>query len=130
MSRRFLPLGSVVTLKGGGLKLVIIGRGLMFNDSEETKTITFDYAASLYPIGLDVDKTYYFNTEDIDQTVFEGYSDDVEDHYQDELSQILEELTPYDTETETINIDTSEAENETLPGKSEAVNTSRGPYGF
>lgn len=129
MSRRFLPLGSVVTLKAGGLKLVIIGRGLMFNDSEETKAITFDYAASLYPIGLDVEKTYYFNSEDIDETVFEGYSDDVEDHYQDELIQILEELTPYDKETSNI-INGGNGSKVLAIEETETVEASRGPFGF
>jgi len=42
----------------------------------------FDYAACNYPQGLDVENTFYFNEENIDEVVFKGYSDDDERRFQ------------------------------------------------
>lgn len=70
----YLPLGSIVLLKGDIQKLVIISRGLIVNNNE--RELFFDYAATCYPKGLDSEKVVYFNADDIAKVVFEGYKDD------------------------------------------------------
>lgn len=70
----YLPLGSIVILKGGVQKVVVIGRGLLSIAAE--KASFFDYGGCLYPQGLVGDQIMYFNHRDIHKVVFEGYHDD------------------------------------------------------
>ena len=70
----YLPLGSVVLLKGGIKKLVIVGRGLTVKMGEKIKF--FDYAGAQFPEGIMGDQLGYFNHDGIASVVFKGYSDD------------------------------------------------------
>ena len=70
----FLPLGSVVVVKGGVKKAMIISRGLGVTLGDGVKY--FDYGGCLYPEGLVGDQVLYFNHADINKVVFEGFSDD------------------------------------------------------
>jgi len=69
-SREFLPLGSIVILKGSVKKLLIVSRGSIVEGA------FFDYGAFLYPEGMIDTNIAYFNHEDILKIVHEGYSDD------------------------------------------------------
>ena len=69
----YIPLGSIVLLKGAAQKLVIIARALNVKKGDEI--YFFDYGAALYPEGVMGDQIAYFNKEDISRVVFEGYSD-------------------------------------------------------
>ena len=68
-----LPIGSIVYLNEGTNKLMIVSRGAILE--EEETPILFDYAGCFYPQGLDIENLFYFNQENIDEVVFEGYSD-------------------------------------------------------
>ena len=70
---KILPIGSLVYLTEGNQKLMILSRGVFVDKGGEK--ILFDYSASLYPQGLNPDQIYYFNQEDIDKVIYEGYSD-------------------------------------------------------
>ncbi len=70
----FLPLGSVVIVRGAVRKTVVIARGLAAQIAGQTKV--FDYGGCVYPEGLLGDQIAYFNHEDIAKVVFEGFSDD------------------------------------------------------
>lgn len=70
----YLPLGSIVILKGGVQKVVINARGLVSMATEPAGF--FDYGGSLYPQGIVGDQILYFNHRDIAKVVFEGFSDD------------------------------------------------------
>ena len=52
---------------------MIINRGPIV-DIDNQKYI-FDYSACNYPVGVVEDQIYYFNEDNIDKVVFEGYSD-------------------------------------------------------
>jgi hypothetical protein len=68
-----LPIGSVVYLSGGNQKMMILNRGpRVERDGHNT---FFDYTGAMYPNGLDPKQVYYFNEEDIDEVVFEGFKD-------------------------------------------------------
>ena len=70
--QELLARGSIVVLKGGYKKLMIVGR--MQLQGEEEKL--WDYLGVLYPEGyLGNDYTFLFNNEDIDEVIFKGYSD-------------------------------------------------------
>ena len=70
----YLPLGSIVILKGGVQKVVINARGLVSMATNPAGF--FDYGGSLYPQGIVGDQILYFNHKDIARVVFEGFSDD------------------------------------------------------
>lgn len=68
-TRAFLPLGSVVILKGSVKKLLIVSRGSIVNDE------FFDYGAFLYPEGMIDTNIAYFHHDDILKVVHEGHTD-------------------------------------------------------
>jgi len=73
-STEYLPLGSVVIVRGAVRKVMIIARGLAAKF--DTETSMFDYAGCFYPEGLMGDQLLYFNHPDIDKVVFSGFSDE------------------------------------------------------
>lgn len=66
----FLPLGSIVLLKGGMQKILIIARALKVRNGNEE--YFFDYGGVTYPEGLVGDQMAYFNADKINEVVFEG----------------------------------------------------------
>ena len=77
-TEELLPIGSIVLLKEGLQKLMIVGRGTIYTDQETSKDTFADYMAVLYPTGLNPETTIFFNHENIDKVVFRGYSDEEE----------------------------------------------------
>lgn len=67
----FLPLGSVVMLKGGSQPLMIVAwaTAQVVNGQD----YYFDYAGVLYPQGLIGDKLAFFQNSGIDTVLFQGY---------------------------------------------------------
>ena len=84
----YLPLGSLVIIKGGFRKTLIIARGLITNIGGEQSY--FDYGGCMYPEGLIGDQVMYFNHEDIAQVVFEGYRDDENNIIVNNINEWLE----------------------------------------
>lgn len=70
----FIPLGSIVYLKGGVQKVLVIARAI--NVRKGNKVFFFDYGGVPYPEGLISDQAAYFNREDIVKVVFRGYHDE------------------------------------------------------
>ncbi len=71
--KNILPLGSVITLKKGRKKLMIIGR----IQEERASGILYDYAAVLYPEGMmDASDLYMFQGEDIDRIYHVGLQEE------------------------------------------------------
>ena len=79
--KELLPLGSIVDLQEGTQKLIIFGRGVIFDDEETGEQMFADYMGVLYPFGLQTESTIFFQHENIDKVVFEGYSDEEEDRF-------------------------------------------------
>ena len=74
-----LPLGSVVRLKEGTQKVMVITRAPLYNN--EGTIGYFDYAGCLYPQGQTGQTTFFFNQEDIEQIFFKGYVDEEEEKF-------------------------------------------------
>lgn len=72
-NKKILPLGSVVYLREGNKKILIIARGLVAKNGDGH--IYFDYGGVPYPEGLMDDKMAYFQHDAISKVVFEGYTD-------------------------------------------------------
>lgn len=92
MKNKFLPIGTIVLLKGGKKELMITGYCICPNslkqmsvDKNDIQQI-FDYGACTYPEGfLDDSITYAFNHEQIKEILFLGY----ETPKQKEFSRLL-----------------------------------------
>ena len=73
---KVLPIGIIVYLKDGSQKLMVLNRAPQIE--LEGKVQRFDYSGCVHPVGLVADQVFYFNTENIDRVLFEGFSDDDE----------------------------------------------------
>lgn len=72
MLKELLPIGSVVLLKEGTKKLMIIGIKPV---SEDNPDKIFDYIGVVYPEGyLSNEYIFLFNHNDINDVVFKGYN--------------------------------------------------------
>ena len=75
-----LPIGSIVYLKEGKSKLMILNRGPIIEKEGEKRL--FDYAGCFYPQGLVPENVFYFNHENIDEVVYEGFIDEEEERFE------------------------------------------------
>ncbi|MBR4261452.1 MAG: DUF4176 domain-containing protein [Bacilli bacterium] len=75
---KYLPVGTVVLLKGGN-KRVMITSYLIFSAGEEKDKKMYDYGGCRYPEGLiDSSTGIGFNHEDIEKIIHLGLEDDEE----------------------------------------------------
>ncbi|WP_317636628.1 DUF4176 domain-containing protein [Xylocopilactobacillus apicola] len=88
--QEILPLGTVLFLEEGTQKVMIVGRGVEFSDEGEDKFM--DYMGCLYPVGVDPERTIFFNHEDIDHVVFEGFKDEEESRFHQVYNEWLKNL--------------------------------------
>lgn len=88
---KYLPLGTIVLIKGNVKKLMIIARGVLAGKGEDRKI--FDYGAALYPEGLMDERIIFFNHEDIFKIVAEGYSDSDDEIMNENIKNWLKEVT-------------------------------------
>ena len=89
MIKDYLPIGSVVILKGG-IKPVMIFGYKQIDSSDETKE--YDYAGVLYPEGhIGPDFQYLFDHTDIEKTLYKGYEASEFKEFIDKVSKAYEE---------------------------------------
>lgn len=87
--KELLPLGSVVTLKKGSKRLMIIGRVQKREDDGKI----YDYASCLWPEGyLDSTHCYLFDQEDIDCLFYIGLQDVEEFNFRFDLEEAYAKL--------------------------------------
>jgi len=108
IGERFLPIGTVVILKGGKRELMIMSYCIMpsgdvydKNGKVDAKGKMFDYGACFYPEGMVTsDQLFAFNHDQIEKVCFKGY---VTDNYK-EISKVLngglEEMKKQQSSTE------------------------------
>ncbi|MGV3096599.1 DUF4176 domain-containing protein, partial [Staphylococcus borealis] len=58
----------------------------------EGQKYMFDYSACKYPVGVVEDQIYYFNEENIDSVIFEGYFDQEEVRFQELFNEMIDNL--------------------------------------
>lgn len=83
-----LPLGSVVYLREGNKKVLIIARGLITNS--QNGELYFDYGGVPYPEGLQDDKMAYFQHDAVTRVVHTGYSDSDDEATVDKIFAYLD----------------------------------------
>ncbi|UQS84299.1 DUF4176 domain-containing protein [Bombilactobacillus thymidiniphilus] len=77
--QELLALGSIVLLKEGTQKLMVIARGVSYEDDGSDHFM--DYMGCRYPEGIDPDQTIFFNHKDIDDILFAGFADEDEERF-------------------------------------------------
>ena len=90
MKKEFLPIGSVVLLKGGTKRVMITGFCSVDNNEKERM---YDYTGCLYPEGIiNSNEICLFDNEQIDQVFFKGFIDEEEIKFKDELDKTLSNI--------------------------------------
>ena len=85
----FLPIGSVVLLKGGNKRIMICGR----IQAQAGTDVIYDYSACYYPEGIiDTRSMFFFNRDAIETVYFRGYEDQDELSYRQDVLDQLGEL--------------------------------------
>lgn len=94
MFERVLPIGSIVRLKGGNIRLMIIGyckRGVNNPDA------IFDYAACVYPDGFQsADQTILFNHENVERIYVLGYQNEERFEFEEKLREAIDKVKPFE----------------------------------
>lgn len=87
---RFLPIGTVVILKGAKKRLMITG---FCSYDEAKKDKAYDYTGCLYPEGIISSKQMaLFNHSQIEKIFYLGYSDNEEKEFKQKLVASLNEI--------------------------------------
>ena len=89
-TEKFLPIGSVVLLKGGTKKAMVTG---FCSVAAEDKTKIYDYTGCVYPEGyLDFEQICLFDHDQIEEVFHVGYKDVEEKAFKDELKEITSRI--------------------------------------
>ena len=90
MEGKYLPIGTVVLLKGGKKRVMIIGFCSM---TEEQKGRIFDYSGCIYPEGLMAsNQTCLFDHNQIEKIFYKGLVDDEETEFKNKLNALINQL--------------------------------------
>lgn len=109
---KFLPIGSIVLLKGGTKKAMVTG---FCSVAAEDKTKIYDYTGCIYPEGyLDFDQVCLFDHDQIEKVYHLGYIDEEEKNFKEELKEIANEYSNSDSLISLISEDDDEEENDNL----------------
>lgn len=85
---KYLPIGSVVLLKGAKKRLMITGFYVKAKTGDDD-TI-YDYSGCLYPEGvISSDENCVFNHDQIDKIYFLGYVDEEEKKFKEDLIKAI-----------------------------------------
>jgi len=93
VGEKFLPLGTVVMLKGASKRLMITGFCTMA--AEEAEGVMYDYSGCMYPEGvISSDQTALFNHDQIEKIYHIGLVDQEEKDFKIKLNQLLYANSP------------------------------------
>ena len=96
---KYLPIGSVVLLKGGTKKAMVTG---FCSIAEEDTGKMYDYTGCVYPEGfLDFDQICLFDHSQIENVYHVGYVDDEEREFKKELVEIANKFETGEESTKT-----------------------------
>ena len=109
-NEKYLPIGSVVLLKGGTKKAMITG---FCSVAEEDTKKMYDYTGCIYPEGfLDFDQICLFDHKQIEKVYHVGYIDEEEKSFKKELIEIANKFESGEESTTTFFNDYIEDEDE------------------
>ena len=94
---KYLPIGSIVLLKGATKKLMITG---FLSMSNEEKDKVFDYAGVMFPEGAISNEVALFNHDQIDKIYYIGYIDEEQKEFENVLKSYISKTTNASSETQ------------------------------
>ena len=87
MREKYLPIGTVVLLKGGKKRAMITG---FCSVAQENQEKIYDYSGCVYPEGyLSSNQVCLFDHSQIEKIFFLGYEDEEEKVFKDKLNKIV-----------------------------------------
>ena len=90
MKEKYLPIGTVVLLKGGKKRAMITG---FCSVAQENQDKIYDYSGCVYPEGyLSSNQVCLFDHDQIEKIFFVGFEDDEEKRFKDKLNTIVANL--------------------------------------
>lgn len=90
VGQKYLPIGTVVMLKGGSKRVMITGFCSMATEDQSTM---FDYAGCMYPEGfLSSDQTALFNHNQIERVYHLGLLDEEEQKFKMNLNALVAQM--------------------------------------
>lgn len=90
VGEKYLPIGTVVMLKGGSKRVMITGFCSM---AAEDEAVMFDYSGCMYPEGfLSSDQTALFNHEQIERVYHLGLVDEEEQKFKSTLNVLVAQM--------------------------------------
>jgi len=91
MEEKYLPLGSVVLLKGAKHRISIIGFCFTIKEKNNRQ---YDYVGVPYPEGfLGISHIMYFDHSDIESIINVAFSDDEEKDFKKRLKETVKRIT-------------------------------------
>ncbi len=91
MNIDFLPIGSIILLKGGTKKIMITG---FCSIAQNNKHKLYDYIGCYYPEGvINSDEVCMFNNDQISNILFKGFDNQEEVMLKDKLKDKLKNIT-------------------------------------
>lgn len=83
IGEKYLPLGTVLLLKGGKKRIMITGFGITSQDNT-----SYDYCGVMYPEGtISSTETLVFNHDQIEKIFYMGLIDDEEKEFKKRLKE-------------------------------------------
>ena len=90
MRDKYLPIGTVVLLKGGRKRAMITG---FCSVAQENQEKIYHYSGCVYPEGyLSSNQVCLFDHDQIDKIFFVGYEDEEEKMFKEKLNQIVSSI--------------------------------------
>lgn len=87
---KYLPIGTVVMLKGGKKRAMITG---FCSIAGEDNSKVYDYSGCLYPEGIIAsNQTLLFNHEQIEKVYYLGFVDDEEKNFKEKLKAVINKV--------------------------------------
>lgn len=87
---KYLPVGTVVMLKGGKKRAMITG---FCSISGDDKSKIYDYSGCLYPEGfISSNQTLLFNHEQIEKVYHMGLIDDEEKEFKEKFKEMVKHI--------------------------------------
>ena len=107
-NNKFLPIGTVVLLKGGKKELMIMsycvfptGEAYDKNGKTNVDGMMFDYGGCFYPEGMvKSDQLFVFNHDQIDRVCFKGYVTESYSEISDKLNTYVYTFSQDETDKE------------------------------
>lgn len=100
MKEKYLPIGTVVLLKGGRKRAMITG---FCSVAQEDQEKIYDYSGCVYPEGyLSSNQVCLFDHDQIEKIFFVGYEDEEEVAFKDKLNKIVASIENSSVEEESV----------------------------